>query len=124
MIQPAHKKCLKFEKAQNIRNLGGYATQEGRYTTDNFWRGDSFDVLSENDKRTVMELGIKTVVYLRNTEEIARISSVFSDCDGIEYFNIPILSNQDQIDMSEALRYRFVMGDFYSTMADNGQAAL
>ncbi len=124
MTHPTDKKCLELEKAQNIRHLGGYVTPDGQCTSDTFWRGDSFEVLSENDKNTVMALGVKTVIDLRNTTEITKVPSVFFNCDGIEYVNIPILSDRDQIDPTETLGYRFVMGDLYNAMADNGQAAL
>lgn len=118
------KKSIILEKAFNVRDLGGYITRDGRQTSDIFLRGDSFEVLSESDRKTIMDLGVKTVIDLRNSDEIERTPSVFMQAGGVEYCNIPIFPNDDQQKMISRMDYTFIMGDLYTSLVDNGMQSL
>lgn len=61
---------LPFEQAHNFRDLGGYLSDDGRYTRwGKIYRTDKLSSLSEQDQRYLMRLGVKRIVDFRSDEE-------------------------------------------------------
>ena len=67
----AHQRLIKTEGAYNIRDLGGYSTDEGKKVKWGllYRAGDLVD-LTDRDIKKLNSLGIKTVVDFRSIEEI------------------------------------------------------
>ncbi|MDR1893168.1 MAG: tyrosine-protein phosphatase, partial [Spirochaetales bacterium] len=70
--RPAPGALLPIEGAYNIRDLGGYRTEEGKTVRwDLVFRAGELDKLTPGDVAHFEELGIKTIVDFRDTEERA-----------------------------------------------------
>ena len=61
---------LPFDQAHNFRDLGGYLSDDGRYTRwGKIYRTDKLSSLSEQDQRYLQRLGVKRIVDFRSDEE-------------------------------------------------------
>jgi protein-tyrosine phosphatase len=62
---------IDLDGAVNFRDLGGYATGDGRRIRwRTLFRADGLSALSERDRGTVRSLGVATVIDLRTTVEL------------------------------------------------------
>lgn len=90
-------KRIKLGQTMNLRDLGGYQTADGRVTAwgRNF-RSACPQGLSDADVAYARDtLGITTVIDLRGAFENERQKCGLAGVDGIEYHNIPLLSDFD-----------------------------
>lgn len=61
-----------FENIYQFRDIGGYATVDKRTTVYNrFFRSSALYGITLDDQRQVYDLGVRTVIDVRTTEEIA-----------------------------------------------------
>src|SRR5690349_1388729 len=68
---------VSFEACFNFRDLGGYATSDGHEVRrGSLYRSDSLHRLSNRDLDTFAALGIRAVVDLRTSEELASTGRV------------------------------------------------
>lgn len=83
---------IQLENVVNVRDLGGYKTYDGKYTKHKvFYRSGNTDRSSEDDIRKLIEIyNVKTVIDLRNTEEIKKSSDKFAEVSKVNYINTPI----------------------------------
>ena len=69
---------LHIEGAYNVRDLGGYATSDGRRTRWGvFLRADSLHRLPLRSQAALIDYGIRTVIDLRRSREIQSDPNVF-----------------------------------------------
>ena len=81
---------IKLEGAYNVREVGGYYTQDGRYTRPGtLYRADSLHALTLTDKKTIAELGIRTIIDLRHPRETIKFPNILAQSEFINYLNIP-----------------------------------
>jgi protein-tyrosine phosphatase len=60
-----------FENIYQFRDIGGYATIDGRMTVYNrFFRSSALYGMTTDDQRQVHDLGVRTVIDVRTAEEI------------------------------------------------------
>ncbi|MBJ7271452.1 MAG: tyrosine-protein phosphatase [Ilumatobacteraceae bacterium] len=65
------RRLVALEAVHNFRDLGGYPTASGQTTKwQTLFRADGLYRLTPQDAQTVIDLGIKTVVDLRTTNEV------------------------------------------------------
>lgn len=83
---------IKLENVVNIRDLGGYKTFDGKLTKHNiFYRSGNTDKSSKNDIKKLIEVyNVKTVIDLRNKEEIKKSPDKFAEIPEVNYINTPI----------------------------------
>lgn len=83
---------IKLENVVNIRDLGGYKTSSGKFTKHKiFYRSGNTDKCSKNDIKKLIEIyNVRTVIDLRNSEEIKNSPDKFSKISGVDYINTPI----------------------------------
>ena len=98
----------------NFRDLGGYATEDGRTVRwRTLFRSGELSQLTPDDVEALGRLGIKTIVDLRSTEEVGlRGPSLVPD--GVRARAIPVASNT----MLAKLIPSFLQGDFSQVPAD------
>ena len=79
---------INLEGTFNTRDFGGYTGYQGRTIKWGiFYRSDSLHKITENDKKILKELNIKTVVDLRGADEIAKEpDNLFEE---VKYINLP-----------------------------------
>ena len=57
---------INLEKIKNFRDLGGYECRYGETSFGVIYRSARIDLASEDDKRKLTQLGIKTILDLRD----------------------------------------------------------
>ncbi|MBC6446536.1 tyrosine-protein phosphatase [Actinokineospora xionganensis] len=84
------RRHIEFTHLHNFRDLGGYATADGRTVRwGRLYRSDSLSKLAAPDWDRFAELGVRTVIDLRYPWEIERAGRV-PDFPGLEYHNLSI----------------------------------
>jgi protein-tyrosine phosphatase len=78
--------------AKNVRDLGGYRTEDGKVTKrHSLLRADALNNLTEEDCRMLYEYGVRCIIDLRSLEETERepdkLPGGYKD---IEYLHVPI----------------------------------
>ena len=77
---------IEMEGAWNIRDSGGYPTADGRRVRwRTFFRADSMHRLTADDQQTLLGLGLRTVIDLRQSQELADRPNVFADSGQVTY---------------------------------------
>lgn len=86
---------IEFENIVNIRDLGGYKTSDEKFTKYKvFFRSGNTDKASKEDIKKLLEIyDVKTVIDLRNSEELSEFPDKFSQIPGVNYINTPIEYN-------------------------------
>jgi protein-tyrosine phosphatase len=85
---------LAWEGVLNARDLGGYATADGRETR---WgavvRSDNLDALSPAGRAALVDYGVRSMVDLRLPDEVATRPNPFAEPDthGIAYTNVSFI---------------------------------
>lgn len=83
-------KRLFIDEIENMRDLGGYATKDGKVTKYNkFIRSNFFDTLSDNKKEWLLNKNINTVIDLRSKEEVDRKKHPLNIQD-FNYYNVSL----------------------------------
>ncbi len=100
----------------NLRDVGGYYANNKRETKwGNFYRSSTLYHITKNDIETLKELGIKTVIDLRTTEE-AR--SYPSDYKGAQTFEVPLISGSPFSFMDKVISEEMKKGDVIIQLQD------
>ena len=87
MTTPRH---IPLESQPNFRDLGGYATADGKHTRfGQLYRSGNLDQLTEADRDAIRALGIRTVVDFRSVAE-AQADEAFWQQQGARYIHLPI----------------------------------
>lgn len=80
------RRVLSLDYAQNVRDLGGYSTADGRTTA---WgrcvRSGDMDQLSTGDRQALVAHGVDTVIDLRMEKEIAAAPNRFQDSGDVHF---------------------------------------
>ena len=86
LIDP--RRNLNLGSVQNLRDLGGYSTKEGRKTKWGiFLRSGDMSAMTKDDQAALLRQGIRCVIDLRMAKEIAIAPNVFSDSKKVAFFN-------------------------------------
>jgi len=87
------KRILEVDGAANVRDLGGYATMDGRTTRwGAFIRSAGLHRLSEAGQAALIEKGVRTVIDLRHAHELERKRNVLADVPDVVYHHISLLN--------------------------------
>ena len=88
------RRHLKLAGTYNFRDVGGYPTHTGGTTRwRTLFRSDSPHRLSEPDRATLIEGGLRTAIDLRQSEELAEASNVFAASAQVCYRHLPLLND-------------------------------
>ena len=81
---------ISFEKIENFRDLGGYETSYGETSFSILYRSGSLAFCSENDVKKIQNLGIRSILDLRNKEDVADKPDYFVEQLNVKYINIEV----------------------------------
>lgn len=116
----SYNRRLPMEGAYNIRDLGGYPTEDGRTVRRGvFFRADGLHKLSQKDQDALLTRGVRTIVDLRHNQELREAANVFKDSERVAYRNVSLINPAKSMNMN--IRS---LGDLYVDMLDNVQEAL
>lgn len=109
---------IKLEGAYNVREVGGYSTEDGRFTRPGtLFRADSLHALTLADQKTINELGIRTIIDLRHPSETKRYPNILAQSEFIKYLNIPFYHGwRDLFPQGQMPR---TLAELYTTILDN-----
>lgn len=85
---------LQLEGTYNVRDTGGYATEDGQTTRwRTLLRGDSLHQLTNAGQAELVAAGLRTVIDLRHAAELAESPNVFATSTTVRYLNVPLIEN-------------------------------
>ena len=88
------RRHLKFAGTYNFRDAGGYPIQGGGATRwRTLFRSDSPHRLSEADRGSLVESGLRTAVDLRQASELTEAPNVFAADMQVTFCHLPLLSD-------------------------------
>jgi protein-tyrosine phosphatase len=114
---------VSFEACFNFRDIGGYATSEGRVVRwGAVYRSGSLHRLTAADREVTAELGVRTVIDLRSTGELER-DGWFGGSDVVRHHHVPL---EDASDAKVRERESGVrgLGEAYVEIANAGRAGV
>ena len=91
-FQEPRERHFKLTGCLNVRELGGYATSDGkliRWRT--LLRGDSLHKLSPESQQEMIEYGVKTIIDLRTRSEVNKEPYILSRSPEVDYLNLPLI---------------------------------
>ena len=111
------ERLIALDGAVNFRDLGGYATVDGRRTRWRvLFRADGLSELSQTDFSVMRDLGIRTVVDLRSGHEVEQ-SRFDVDAHPVDFHHFPFI---DQLpDVEQWDRRPGLLGAQYKEMLDD-----
>jgi len=87
-------RLVPFSGVLNFRDLGGYETEDGRFTRwGRLFRSDAMHDLTVEDLEIFRALGIASVVDLRSSSEVERTGRGLLADEPLHFVNSPVLSN-------------------------------
>ena len=85
-ISPSHQRHIPLEGSYNIRDLGGYKTFDGKKTRwKTILRSGDMHNLTSDTKKTLVTLGVRTIVDLRRDAELSEKPNAFAESPQISY---------------------------------------
>ena len=135
------KRHIPLASIQNLRDLGGYSTADGRTTRwGTFLRSAGMSKLNRDDQQTMVDYGVGAVVDLRSHQKIKDEPNPFADHDDVVYHHFdfwgdrmtgyqssPASLTQDA-KLADLYRAGFpaceaIIGEIMTTLADGGDHA-
>lgn len=121
---------LPLEKAYNVRDLGGYATENDNITAfRTFLRGDNLTNLTEADKQYLINYGVTSVIDLRSEEEANYKPNPFHNHETISYINVSLFPFvREEVESMDAVKEFFAQENalaiMYNEMLARKKAAI
>ena len=116
---------LRLAGTRNLRDVGGYATVDGRVTRwRTLLRTDAFDQLPAESQEALLDLGLRTVIDLRWPHELEEAPSVFARSDRVSYRSISLLGADPTPEIGLAGTYRHVFDERASQLTEVVRAIL
>lgn len=88
---------LTLDSIENIRDLGGYSTSNGKQTRwRSFLRADHYRSWTPATCQALIDYGVKLVIDLRAPHETISLPNSFADSEQVTYLNLPFMPNEVQ----------------------------
>ena len=84
--QPVSERHLRILGTRNVRDVGGYPAGNGRQTRwRTLFRADCLDQLPASSQQALIDLGVRTVIDLRRSDELETNPNVFRASSAVRY---------------------------------------
>ena len=114
MTELNEKRQIVLEGAHNVRDIGGYKTENGKVTKwKKFIRADGLESLSRSDIDKLLDYGLSIDIDLRSDMEYESWVDVLQHCSEVEYYQVQLLKD---LKMSSGS-----LGGIYVNTADSCQ---
>ena len=111
------ERVIALDGAVNFRDLGGYATLDGRRTRWRvLFRADGLSELSQTDFSVMRDLGIRTVVDLRSGHEVEQ-SRFDVEAHPVDFHHFPFINQLPDVEQWD--RRPGLLGAQYKEMLDD-----
>ncbi len=91
VLKAEKRRHLPLSGTYNVRDIGGYATVDGRTTR---WRtlirSDSLHRLAPEAQQTLLDLGLRTMIDLRRPAETAQYPNLLANAPGVNYLQVSL----------------------------------
>ncbi len=85
------RRHLTLTGTYNLRDVGGYATADGRATRwRTLLRADSLHRLDQQGQQELLDLGLRTIIDLRRPDEATRFPNVLAAAPGVRYLQLSL----------------------------------
>ena len=109
----------------NMRDIGGYQTEDGQHTRwRTFVRADSLHRLSSKSQEELIDLGIRSVIDLRQTTETISEPDVFYGSSKTRYYHMNMIGDDQVYEMQEDLETSARVAVGYSQWIDRRADAI
>ncbi|MBE3558385.1 MAG: tyrosine-protein phosphatase [Ktedonobacteraceae bacterium] len=111
-IPEPHRRSLTLEGCHNVRDIGGYATLDGRTTR---WRtvlrADSPNGLSLEGQHLLLAYPVRTIIDLRRTTEVRQDPAIFAASQAVRYVHVSLLEDGRKVREAQSLQklYRLML---------------
>ncbi|RHM58967.1 MULTISPECIES: tyrosine-protein phosphatase [Coprobacillaceae] len=113
------ERLLHIPHVTNVRDLGGYETQDGYYTkAHKFIRSACPSKIDEAGKKQLYDYGIRTVVDLRSPFEVEQLPHPLKEYQDIEYYHIDLLQSQNFSLIADNIKEYQDLSGFYIFMIE------
>jgi protein-tyrosine phosphatase len=86
---------MNIEGSYNIRDLGGFPTNDGHFTRRNILiRSGNLDTVTPTGQQQFINRGVKTIIDLRDEWETKDFPNVFAQSSTIMYLNLPLIGSK------------------------------
>ena len=109
-LEPARK--LELASGYNVRELGGYAVEQGVTSYRRFVRSGGLDMLSAQDQRRLYDYGVRLVLDLRGNHEVSVAADKIQQMPGVRFCHVPLFD----IDLSDPSLGSDELGGSYHTL--------
>jgi len=82
---------IELHGVRNLRDTGGYPSTDGQRQTrwHTLYRSDCTDGLDQAGQHWLLDAGLRTIIDLRDSEEVAERPSVFASSNQLSYLRMP-----------------------------------
>jgi protein-tyrosine phosphatase len=124
--EPPPSRDVELVDVYNLRDLGGYATGDGRRTRwRTLFRGAGLHRLGGEDLEAVRALGLRTVVDLRTAEELAAVGAYPTAQLPAAFHHLPMITSQwDHSGIDDSAPPELYLVERYREMFDVGRATI
>ncbi len=111
------QRLLQLENVSNIRDLGGYETQEGNFTKANkYIRSSVLSKLNNADYKYIVDYGVKIILDLRTDFEKHHAPNCLKNDSYFQYYEIDLFKDLGEAKSMDDKYHD--MGDFYIALLE------
>jgi len=89
---------IEIEGSWNVRDLGGYSTRDGGVTRwRSVLRAGNLDQVSPVGQQALIDYGVKTIIDLRDVNEVRDYPDVFAESTLVKYRHLPVVHTDSPV---------------------------